>query len=161
MSSHETFRGNVTTYTKDILSLVKDIKHDVLYLDPPYNTRQYGPNYHLYETFVRNDNPQLSGKTGLRNWKNESDSKFCSKPYCLNFLEEITKSSNASWFFMSYNSDGLLSKDDILKSLSSCGYCCVCHEQPNRRYKADTSDSRKYNDGELYEYLFSASRNQM
>lgn len=73
--------GLVKTYNEDILSLLKSgkTKEDILYIDPPYNERQYGPNYHLYETLVKNDTPEIHGKTGLRDWQNESKSDFCSK----------------------------------------------------------------------------------
>lgn len=53
-------------YNQDINRLIRDIKGDVLYLDPPYNSRQYCSNYHVLETIARYDNPVLSGKTGLR-----------------------------------------------------------------------------------------------
>lgn len=50
-------------YNQDINRLIRDIKGDVLYLDPPYNSRQYCSNYHVLETIARYDNPVLSGKT--------------------------------------------------------------------------------------------------
>ena len=37
-------------YNEDINILIKKIKGDILYLDPPYNARQYSANYHLLET---------------------------------------------------------------------------------------------------------------
>lgn len=156
--ARKTIQGKVTVYSQDILSLVGNVDYNILYIDPPYNTRQYGPNYHLYETFVRYDNPILAGKTGLRDWKSESDSQFCSKKSCLDFLEQIATKNTASFLFMSYNSDGLLSKSDILGVLMSCGYICECHEKLYKRYKSDVSDSRQYNKSSLYEYLFTAEK---
>ena len=37
-------------YNQDINELIKNTKHDVVYLDPPYNERQYSSNYHMLET---------------------------------------------------------------------------------------------------------------
>lgn len=125
-------------------------KEDVLYIDPPYNQRQYGPNYHLYETFARYDNPPLRGKTGLRNWKDECYSKFCNKKNCLNFLKDIIKASTAKLIFISYNSDGLLTKDEIKEAF----HVIEIHEQIQRRFKADISSQREYNNKVLFEYLF-------
>lgn len=34
----------------DANKLIGEIEGDILYMDPPYNTRQYAPNYHLLET---------------------------------------------------------------------------------------------------------------
>jgi len=148
--------GSITPYHSDILSLLKDkkfrrrFKEDALYIDPPYNQRQYGPNYHLYETFVCNDNPKPSGMTGLRDWKNESRSDFCTKKKCLNFLKSIVQSTTASVVFISYNSDGLLSRDEIMSAFEKI----KVYPQEQRRYKADISKDRKYNTSDLFEYLF-------
>lgn len=61
-------------YNEDISELIKNVAGDILYLDPPYNTRQYCSNYHLLETIARYDNPEIKGKTGLRDY---SDQKKC------------------------------------------------------------------------------------
>ena len=44
-------------YNENINDVVKHIYGDVLYLDPPYNARQYCSNYHVLETIARYDNP--------------------------------------------------------------------------------------------------------
>lgn len=40
-------------YQEDILALIPKVEADVLYLDPPYNWRQYDSNYHLLNTIAR------------------------------------------------------------------------------------------------------------
>lgn len=40
-------------YQEDGNDLIQNIKGDILYLDPPYNTRQYGANYHILNTIVK------------------------------------------------------------------------------------------------------------
>ncbi|MDR2375914.1 MAG: DNA adenine methylase, partial [Treponema sp.] len=52
-------------YNKNANELIKKISGDILYIDPPYNTRQYLPNYHVLETIARYDAPEISGVTGL------------------------------------------------------------------------------------------------
>jgi len=150
------FTGNAVSYCKNILDLLQDRdfrvtnKEDILYIDPPYNSRQYGPNYHLYETFVKNDNPLPKGMTGLRNWKEESNSSFCSKRTCLDFLKNTIKNTTAQTVLVSYNSDGILKLEEIKESFPNV----IIHSKDQRRYKSDISDSRKYNEKELIEYLF-------
>ena len=39
-------------YNEDSKILIKDIKGDILYLDPPYNNRKYDTNYHILETIA-------------------------------------------------------------------------------------------------------------
>ena len=48
---HKVFNENINT-------LVKKVSGDILYLDPPYNQRQYATNYHILETIARYDNPK-------------------------------------------------------------------------------------------------------
>lgn len=148
--------GVIDTYNQDILLLLQDKKfrsknqEDILYIDPPYNERQYGPNYHLYETFIKNDNPIILGKTGLRNWKNECYSSFCSKKKCLDFLTSIISFTTAKFIFISYNSDGILSINDIKKTFPDVRI----HEHEYIRYKSDSSKTRTYNKNKLIEYIF-------
>jgi len=46
-------------YNDDILEVAKLTSHDVVYLDPPYNERQYSSNYHMLETIAKYDNPKI------------------------------------------------------------------------------------------------------
>ena len=57
---------------------------DLLYADPPYNSREYLPNYHVLETIARYDYPEIYGVTGMRNYDNQK-SVFCKKNmvYCI------------------------------------------------------------------------------
>lgn len=66
-------QGNVEckVYNEDISELIKNVSGDILYLDPPYNARQYCSNYHLLETIARYDNPEIKGKTGLRDYADQ------------------------------------------------------------------------------------------
>ena len=50
-------------HNENINDLIKKIEGDILYLDPPYNARQYCTNYHVLETIARYDAPELKGKT--------------------------------------------------------------------------------------------------
>jgi len=143
-------------FQEDILSLLKSkhkFREDILYIDPPYNERQYGANYHIYETLVRYDNPKIKGVTGLRNWVGESKSKFCSKVSCLSFLVDIINNSTASKILLSYSSDGLMSSDDVISEINSLNkYEVNLHRKEYKRYKAD--NKRNNRDDLLYEYLF-------
>lgn len=49
------------------MELITQIKGvDILYLDPPYNERQYAPKYHILETIAKWDNPKIQGITGMK-----------------------------------------------------------------------------------------------
>jgi adenine-specific DNA-methyltransferase len=155
--------GILKIVNKDILSLLKSsskLRKNLIetqtYIDPPYNHRQYGPNYHLYETLIKYDNPTITGKVGLRDWKNESKSLFCSKGKCASFTKEIVDNTIAKSIYISYNSDGLLSKDDFMDTFS--GYNIKLFTMPQKRYKSDSSEEREYNQTDLFEYLFKINK---
>ncbi len=154
--------GLIKTYNKDILALLKKTsfrdgyREDILYIDPPYNERQYGPNYHLYETLIKYDSPKISGKTGLRKWQDESRSDFCSKKTCLNFTSQIIENTTANKIYISYNSDGLISLKEFKEILHN--YEVHIHSKSYRRFKSDSSNNRIYNETELKEYLIEISK---
>lgn len=104
----------------DGMSLINEIDVDILYLDPPYNERQYLPNYHLIETIARYDNPQIHGATGMRDY-NGQKSSFCNARTALADLETIASTAKFKWLVMSYNSEGIMPQDDILSMLSKYG----------------------------------------
>ena len=149
--------GSITSYSQDILNLLKDSrfkkrhKEDIIYIDPPYTSRQYPPNYHLYEDFAKNDSPIITGKTGLRNkWKEEGGSLFCNSKSCMTFLNDILSSTRAKYVFLSYSSDGILDKEEIISAYPKT----ILHTKLQRRYRSDISDKRKYDMSDLNEYLF-------
>ena len=52
---------DISIYRQDANKLIKKIKTDILYIDPPYSSRQYSRFYHVIETIVKWDKPQLFG----------------------------------------------------------------------------------------------------
>ncbi len=106
-------------YKEDFNSLVYKISGDVLYLDPPYNTRQYSKNYSVLETIALNDEPELHGKTRLRNDCFKSD--FSTPKKVESSFEEIIKNANFEYIYLSYNSNGLLSTSKIEEIMSKYG----------------------------------------
>ena len=65
-------------FNADINEVSEKVSGDILYLDPPYNHRQYATNYHLLETIAKYDNPKIYGKTGLRDYDKQK-SLYCSR----------------------------------------------------------------------------------
>ena len=122
-------------YQGDANELIKRIKCDVLYLDPPYNHRQYGANYHVLETIAEYDNPKLRGVTGMRDYLK---SPYCQKKFAKKALEELVRQANTKHIFVSYNDEGVLSLEDIHNILSLRGSPKSVPISYNR-FKADSS----------------------
>lgn len=140
-----------TAYNEDINLLIKKISGDVLYLDPPYNARQYCSNYHVLETISKLDNPKLNGKTGLRDYK-EQKSAFCSKRTVAETFEDLISNANFKYIFLSYNNEGLMDLETIKSIMSKYGKYEV-RTTEYRRFKADKEENRNHKASSTVEYL--------
>lgn len=143
-------------YNKDANTLISEIEGDILYLDPPYNSRQYVSNYHLLETISRYDSPEIKGVTGVRNYK-EQKSAFCVKKEALKALEEIIEKANFENIVLSYSNEGLMTFDEIEKILKKYGMPKTYkrYDIPYRKYKSKITKEEKI----LYEYIFFIKKN--
>jgi len=124
---------------------------DILYLDPPYNARQYGNYYHVLETIVRNDKPVVTGVTGLRDWS-DTKSNFCIASKVENELDTILRLTSASFVVMSYNNEGLLTKDKIMNIMGKHG-TVSCEDIPYERY-----NRIKGKGSDVIEYIFTLKK---
>jgi len=139
------------SYNKDIFDLLNKISCDIAYIDPPYNSRQYIDNYHILETIAKYDNPRIKGKTGLRENTHNEKSVFCSKKTIGSALLKLLNNLKAKYIILSYNSEGLLSKDEIKKLFEESKLKEVkLYEFPYRRFKSNHNSQNN----EVKEYLF-------
>ena len=107
-------------YNTDSNELIKKITCDVLYVDPPYNHRQYAPNYHMWETVAVWDKQLLDSMTGLRPY-NDQKSLYCMKGKCVKAFEDLIENASCKHILFSYNSEGIMSDGQIKKILSNKG----------------------------------------
>jgi adenine-specific DNA-methyltransferase len=136
-------------YSEDSNELIQKISGDILYLDPPYNTRQYGANYHLLNTVAKYDNFVPKGKTGLRDYKR---SKYCVKKYAAQELNALLKNAKFKYIFLSYNNEGLMSANEIKTIMLTYGKYYVM-EKKYQRFKADKTENRNHKASSTKEYL--------
>ena len=139
------------SYNKDSNELIREIETDILYLDPPYNSREYISNYHLLETVAKNDNIELKGITGTRTDDYKYKSPFCKKSFCTEALEDLIKNANAKYILMSYNSEGIITDKDIQKIFKAKGKNFARLEFDYARFKSNSNgeQSRK-----IQEYIY-------
>jgi adenine-specific DNA-methyltransferase len=93
---------------------------DTVYFDPPYTKRQYASYYHIPETIVWGDEPQVEGVAGLRPWK-ELASVYCYKAKALPALISLAENSNARRVFFSYSNAGHVDLGSLSEGLSPLG----------------------------------------
>lgn len=144
-------KRNNKSYNKDANKLIEELDGDILYLDPPYNSRQYAPNYHLLETISKYDYPKIYGVTGMRPYDDEKSS-FCVKSEVFDVFEDLISKAKFSNIVMSYSTDGLMSADEIEKILKKHGIeeTYKMYSIPYRQYMSKKTKQTKC----LYEYIF-------
>ena len=103
------------------MTLLPNIECDILYVDPPYNARQYLPNYHVLETIARWDSPEIRGKTGMRKYEKGETSVFCNKGNALRALDKIARQGRFKHLILSYNTEGIMPDGEIVSVLSCVG----------------------------------------
>lgn len=138
------------SFNEDANKLVERLSVDIVYIDPPYNNRQYASNYHLLENIAKNDKPVLKGKTKIFEWTNLR-SDYAMKRTALTAMSDLIAKIDATHIIVSYNNEGIISEDDLInlmKKHSINGEVKV-EKIPYRKYK-----SKKPSDTyDLYEML--------
>ncbi|MFN0110666.1 MAG: DNA adenine methylase [Blastocatellia bacterium] len=134
-------------HQQDANELIREIECDVLYLDPPYNHRQYGANYHVLETIAAYDNPEISGVTGMRDY---TRSRYCQSKQAAEALEDLIRHARTRHILFSYNDEGVLSLEQISRILSLRGQPQT-FQKAYSRFKAD--NGREYKRDATVEFV--------
>jgi adenine-specific DNA-methyltransferase len=122
--------------------------YDVIYLDPPYNQRQYSANYSPLNYIAHYDKDiVLKGKTALIDNYNKSD--FCKKTEVSKAFNKLIDGIKCNYLLISYNNEGLLSIDDFKQILLKKGSVKLYKIQYNK-FKAQQSVDIKF----VEEYLW-------
>lgn len=148
----------------DALTLVSELDDfDLLYVDPPYNERQYPAYYHIPELIATGwfDGPvELRGKTGLLE-DSEKRSDWASRRRATGALEELLANAPCRHIVMSYNSEGLIPEETIERIFKEYGRASTYrrYTRSYRRYRSDTnSGKRRYRGDKVVELLFCIDR---
>ena len=120
--------ANNEIYKEDANALVRKISCDVLYIDPPYNSRQYSDAYHLLENLAEWKKPEVVG-VGKKMDRSHIKSDYCLKSATGAFAD-LVKNANCNHILLSYNNTGdskdgrsnaRMSDSDILQILNDKG----------------------------------------
>jgi adenine-specific DNA-methyltransferase len=130
-------------------ALIKKIEGDILYLDPPYNSRQYGANYHLLNTIAKYDDFVPNGKTGLRKYQK---SAWCCAGKIENEFNDLLKNAKFQYVFLSYNNEGLMPMETIKAIMSQYGHYDLVSTD-YQRFKADRDENRIHRANKTEEFV--------
>jgi adenine-specific DNA-methyltransferase len=144
-------------YNKDSNELIREIKGDILYIDPPYTVTEYNSAYHLLESIAKYDYPVVNGITGRRQDDNNK-SKYTRKEQALKNFEDLFRQAQFEHILVSYSNQGLVSVQE-LGDLAKCfakDNKVFIFEFPFREYK-NIRTSQKGDD--LKEIIFYFQKN--
>jgi len=109
----------------DAIDAAKALTADIAYLDPPYNQHSYLGNYHIWETLVRWDSPEIYGIACKRIDCRERKSPFNSKVKIADALEGVIDAIDADTLIVSFNNEGYLAREQIETMLAPRGRLVV------------------------------------
>lgn len=151
-------------HRKDALALVSELDpFDLLYLDPPYNGRQYAGYYHLPELIAVgwfDQLPALRGKTGLLPDRDKR-TDWSRRKKCEEALEALLANARCKHIVMSYNAEGLIPEAAIERLLKQYGRRETYrrYRKQYRRYRSDADgENRNYTADVVAEYLYCVDR---
>lgn len=126
-------------FHEDANALVRRISGDVLYMDPPYNARQYGANYHVLNRLVEGEDEahqNVSQKvTGLGDYER---SAYCRKREAEEAMEDIVAAADFGLVAISYNNEGIIPEERFRAILEDHGDYRVVRKE-YQRFKADSA----------------------
>lgn len=151
-------------YRMDANELVKEIYADLVYIDTPYNSRQYGDAYHLLENISEWKKPNVEGKAKKMVDRKHIKSKYCTQKAPEAF-KDLISNINAKYIMVSYNnmaqkgvgrSNAKISNDEIIEILKEKGDLKIFEID----YKAFTTGKTKLEDHKEILYLCKVKENK-
>jgi len=145
-------------FKEDANKIVDKHEVDVLYLDPPYNSRQFAANYFFLELIADGwfeKCPEIYGRAGMRPYdKQKSDYSISRK--ASEVLADLISKARAKYILLSYSDEGIIPIKEIKKILSTRGKVKE-YIKEHKRYRAINQDGSNV---KTNEYLFLVNTKQ-
>ena len=148
-------------YRMDANELVREVKADIAFIDPPYNSRQYSRFYHVLENVVQWKKPQLEGTALKPQAENMSE-------YCRNSAPEVfadlIKNIHVKYIVVTYNntynsksssSKNKITLEEIQDILSSKGQTTI-YEKKHQCFNAGKTE---FDDHKEFVFITKVSTN--
>ena len=117
--------GPGATVRGDATAVVGELDRvDLMYLDPPYNQHRYFTNYHIWETLVRWDAPEVYGVACKRVDSREQETKsvFNLKREMAPAFTDVLARANAEVLVVSYNDESWITAEQMVDALHAAGH---------------------------------------
>ena len=117
--------GKGEAHQLEALEAARTLAADVVYVDPPYNQHSYLGNYHVWESLVRWDKPEVYGTACKRVDCRTRKSPFNSKRKFHAALAELIAALQARVLLVSFNNEGYIERPQMEALLSTRGRVTV------------------------------------
>lgn len=134
-------------FSRDAQQVAEDLsveEIDIAYLDPPYNQHPYGSNYHVLNSIVLWDKPEVpeqitrGTKSAIRlDWRTERRSAYNHSADAADAYRLLLETLNARYILTSYSTDGMIPLDEMLEINASRGRVAV-EMQGYKRYRVSS-----------------------
>ncbi len=126
--------GACQAFGLDAIRAARDVlTGDVAYLDPPYNQHRYLSNYHIWESLVLWDKPEVYGVACKRVDCRTRKSAFNSKRDAWDAMRLLIESVRAPNLVVSFNDEGFFDREALCDLLGTRGVVTVI-ERDVKRY---------------------------
>lgn len=140
----------IKIYNEDANKLVREIKSDIVYIDPPYNSRQYSGAYHLLENVAKWEKPEVFGVAKKMN-RDKLKSEYCtvSAP---KVFKELIDNLETKYIIVSFNnmenkgasrSQSKISNEELFNILSEKGFTKI-YKQNYKYYSTGKSNIKNH-----------------
>lgn len=109
--------GRGAALCRDALEAARCTPADIAYVDPPYNQHSYLGNYHVWESLVRWDKPDVYGVACKRVDCRERRSTFNSRPRFAAAFRDLLEAIRAPVIVVSFSNEGWLSRQELERLL--------------------------------------------
>ncbi len=128
--------GKCEAHRLDAIDAARTIDADAVYIDPPYNQHSYLGNYHVWESLVLWDKPEVYGVACKRIDCRERRSPFNSRTRFRTAMQGLIAEIDARHVVISFNNEGYIERDDML--------ALIAHRFPDANVAILEHDRRRY-----------------
>lgn len=143
-------RKTISIYNLDANLLVKKIKADITYIDPPYNSRQYSDAYHLLENIATWTKPEVFGVAKKMD-RTHIKSDYCTVRATESF-RDLIENLESKYIIVSFNnmeqkgagrSQSKITNNDMYEILSEKGHTTI-HRKQYKYYSTGKSSVKNH-----------------
>lgn len=118
-------RGRCQALRMDANQAVRQMDVDIAYIDPPYNQHSYLSNYHIWESLVLWDKPEVYGVARKRVDCRARKSDYNKRRQHRAIFDELIAGISAPLLLISFNNEGYQSRPELEQLLAAHGQVFV------------------------------------